>query len=470
MWCTVPHVRAVVYTRQSLDRSGDGLAVARQREDCLKLCRDRGWTVAQTVTDNDISASNGKPRPGFAQVLGMVDDRAVDVVVVWAVDRLVRKLADLEDVIERCERAGVRLATVSGDIDLSTDSGRLVGRILASVARGEMERKGARQRRANAQAAETGRPTQWAHRPFGYQADKITLVPAEAHAVAEACEQLLSGGSLRSIAQQWNAADLAPPQGAPQWKGQTVRAVLRNPRVGGLSAYKGEIVGAGSWPALVPESTWRAVRTLLDDPARGPRTRGVRTLLGGVARCYCGAPAYGTRNSLGAPAYRCRVMSGTRMGPGSTGHVARLAGVVDDYVNELVIERLSRPDAADLLIDHDRPDVEALRGRARALRARLEELGDEFAAGELPAAQLRRINERIATQLAEIEAELADAGRVSVLGSLVGVADVRAVWDGLELDRRRAVIDALMTITLFSPGRGARVFDPDTVSIKWRTS
>jgi site-specific DNA recombinase len=107
-------VRAVVYTRQSLDRSGDGLTVARQREDCLKLCRDRGWTVVQAVTDNDISAFSGKPRPGFAQVLGMVDDRAIDVVVVWAVDRLVRKLADLEDVIERCERAGVRLATVSG--------------------------------------------------------------------------------------------------------------------------------------------------------------------------------------------------------------------------------------------------------------------------------------------------------------------------------------------------------------------
>jgi site-specific DNA recombinase len=59
---------------------------------------------------------------------------------------------------------------------------------------------------------------------------------------------------------------------------------------------------------------------------------------------------------------------------------------------------------------------------------------------------------------------------VSVLGGLVGVDDVRAVWDGLELDRRRAVIDALMTITLDSPGRGARVFDPDTVQIEWKAA
>ena len=154
--------------------------------------------------------------------------------------------------------------------------------------------------------------------------------------------------------------------------------------------------------------------------------------------------------------------------PGSVGHVARLSDPVDDYVTELVIERLSRDDARDLLIDHSRPDVEELREAARALRARLDELGAEFASGELPASQLRVINDSIAAKLTTIEVEIADAGRVSVLGDLVGIGDVRAVWDGLDLDRRRAVIDALMTITLASPGRGARVFDPDTVHIDWK--
>ncbi|HEX6404594.1 MAG TPA: recombinase family protein, partial [Pseudonocardiaceae bacterium] len=174
--------------------------MARQETDCRKLCDQRNWTVTETVIDNDVSASNGKPRPGFTRVLRMIDEKSVDVVVVWAVDRLVRKLADLEDVIERCEHAEVKLATVSGDIDLSTDAGRLVGRILASVARGEMERKAARQRRAYLQRAEAGRLNPWTRRPFGYQKDKMIPVPAEARAVADACEQLLAGGTLRGIA------------------------------------------------------------------------------------------------------------------------------------------------------------------------------------------------------------------------------------------------------------------------------
>ncbi len=92
----------------------------------------------------------------------------------------VRKLTDLEDVITRTEGSGVRIATVSGDIDLSTDQGRLVGRILASVARGEVERKGARQKAARAQSAVAGKPVKWSHRSFSYYEDKVTARLAEA--------------------------------------------------------------------------------------------------------------------------------------------------------------------------------------------------------------------------------------------------------------------------------------------------
>ena len=57
--------------------------------------------------------------------------------------------------------------------------------------------------------------------------------------------------------------------------------ILLNPRIAGLSAYHGEIVGQGQWEPLVPEETWRAVRGILEDPTRKP-PRGVRTLLGGL--------------------------------------------------------------------------------------------------------------------------------------------------------------------------------------------
>ena len=162
--------RAAIYLRQSKDATGAALAVERQRADCQRLAAERGWQVVATFTDNDLSASTGKPRPGYLELLALVDTRAVDVVVAWHVDRLTRRLAELEDLIDRCEKAGVRVATVSGDLDLSTDAGRLVGRILGAVARGEIERKSARQQRAALQAAESGRE------PAGARSVSLTAI------------------------------------------------------------------------------------------------------------------------------------------------------------------------------------------------------------------------------------------------------------------------------------------------------
>jgi DNA invertase Pin-like site-specific DNA recombinase len=159
---------AVIYTRQSLDKTGDGLGIARQVEACQRLCEARAWPVATIIEDNDRSASRGV-REGYAELLAMIENRAVDRVVVLRLDRLLRRVTDLEALIELTERTGVKITTVEGDLDLSNPSGRLMGRIMASVARGEIETKSARQKLANAQAAAAGKP-HGSRRPYGYEA------------------------------------------------------------------------------------------------------------------------------------------------------------------------------------------------------------------------------------------------------------------------------------------------------------
>ena len=50
-------MRVAVYLRQSKDRDGNQLAVSRQRDECVKLCKAKGRTTTVYV-DNDISATN----------------------------------------------------------------------------------------------------------------------------------------------------------------------------------------------------------------------------------------------------------------------------------------------------------------------------------------------------------------------------------------------------------------------------
>ena len=51
-------MRVAVYLRQLKDRDGNQLAVSRQRDECVKLCKAKGRTTTVYV-DND-SATNGK--------------------------------------------------------------------------------------------------------------------------------------------------------------------------------------------------------------------------------------------------------------------------------------------------------------------------------------------------------------------------------------------------------------------------
>ena len=113
-------VRAAIYVRISKDRTGAGLGVARQEEDCRALCERRGWLIARVYVDNDVSAYSGKPRPAWRELLADLEAGRMDAVVCWHVDRLTRSPRELEDVIDLHDGQGIALATVTGEIDLST--------------------------------------------------------------------------------------------------------------------------------------------------------------------------------------------------------------------------------------------------------------------------------------------------------------------------------------------------------------
>src|SRR4051812_13288617 len=107
-----------IYARQSLDRTGAGLAVERQVEDCKKLGKQLKLPGAPTIyADNDISATSGKPRPQYMKLLAALRDGKHPHLVVWHADRLHRRVAELEPFIAIIEASRVRIHTVrSGEL------------------------------------------------------------------------------------------------------------------------------------------------------------------------------------------------------------------------------------------------------------------------------------------------------------------------------------------------------------------
>jgi len=107
-------VRAAIYTRQSLDKAGEGAAVGRQETECRDLCERHGWAVAKVYIDNDRSATKGF-RPAWAELLADLRGGRYDVLVCWHTDRLYRRLRDLvDDVIAEARRRGIRVGPGRG--------------------------------------------------------------------------------------------------------------------------------------------------------------------------------------------------------------------------------------------------------------------------------------------------------------------------------------------------------------------
>lgn len=467
-----------MYLRQSRDSEGNELAISRQRDGCLTLCQSKGWDDIREYPDNDRSATNGKPRPKYQQMLKDIEAGKVARVVVWDLDRLHRQPIELEHFMKLADDKRLGLATVTGDVDLGTDNGRLFARIKGAVGMAEVERKSARQKAAAEQMARLeggGRPW-WPQRPFGFDADPdpltgrwwtakrdptvynvIRLHPTEARLVRDAYSHFLAGTELRAIARMWTEAGVKTPRGNT-WSGTRVRELLLLARNAGLRELRGEVVGKGTWPAIVTEETWRAAHSKITSRPTGPY-RGRKYLLSGIARCGgCGSALTSHISSRGKRQYACYQCH----------KVSRSGERLDALIIETVVRRLARPDAVELLISDDgEVDTGALREQRRALEDGLVQLGRDFA--NAPAAFRQSALEDIQEKLDAIDVQLLDTVKVDVFEDLIGADDVRAAFDSLDLGRRRTIVDALMTITVNPVGKGTgRVFDPAYIDIRWK--
>ena len=88
----------------------------------------------------------------------------------------------------------------------------------------------------------------------------------------------------------------------------------------------------------------------------------------------------------------------------------------------------------------------------------------------LSAADLKTRQARLAEKLAGVQAELRSAAGHNPVADLAGRPDAAEVWLGLDLGRRRAILDAVAIVWVLPlakpPGRAP--FNPDSIKIKWK--
>lgn len=443
-------MRAVIYNRISRDRNSDGAAVERQNKKAVALAKSRGWTVVNTYTDNGLSAtSKAVRRPHYEAMRSAYERGEFDALICYDLDRLTRQPRQLEDWVDAAEGRGLAIVTLNGEADLTTDGGRMFARVKVAVARAEVERKGQRQRDAYEQRAAQGMAHS-ARRLTGYAADG-SVDEAEAAFVRSLFEGFANGETVIGLARKHGRGP------------SSIRKMLTNPRYCGRRIYSvkgtdGKVTTTttiGTWTPLVSEALFDRVNRRLADPAR------VNNVSKSTARKHLGSGLYVCADC--GVRLLARGAKG-RIGCPSCGMTRGMAHI-DELVLGVLWARLTAPDGL-ALAERD-PDLDPLRERVLALQEARKRVLGMLAKGLTDEAEAEAALREVKAELDTLNAAIAKADGPTLA---LTAEEAAGGLDSTTLDRRRALLEGLMTVTVHRAPNGVRKFDPATVITEWKTA
>lgn len=306
--------RAVLYARLSVTAE-ESVSIERQLDSCRKYAEAQGWQVVGEFVDDGVSASKNRPeqRKGWQALTA----EQFDVVVIWKIDRLARRLKHFWQTYHQLDSQARTLASVTDHLDMSTTIGQIVAGILAGFAQMEAEAISARVSDSRTYLLKQGRVVGGAL-AYGYTKTEnpdgpgYVLAPhPEQHPVlAEMARRVSGGATVHSVMRWLNATGTPTRSGRGEWGYSMVEALLRNPLLAGMVAFNpgvatgdlkprergaGVLLGANGLPvvhphlAVMPVAAWRTMQAELGDRAKPlDRNAGMKSSAAWSGLIWCG--------------------------------------------------------------------------------------------------------------------------------------------------------------------------------------
>lgn len=324
----------------------------RQLEKCKELCEKRGYEVVGVADDPGVSAAVPPfERPELGPWLKT--PQRYDILVFYRMDRLVRRLADLADLISWGQEHHIKLVSATeAFLDLDAPFGDIIALLVAKVAEMELEAIRARTGSASKHTITAGR---WRGGvpPWGYIPEKdgkrhrLVQDASQVEVIREVVDRVLKHESLRSIAHDLTTRGVLTPRdrfaqvkgrepSGYEWHSAPLKRALTSPAMLGRVVTRDAVLGADGQPlrdakgnrvlgseTIVVDETGTPVvraepivtkevfdrvgRELAGRENRKEPTKRSSALLTQVLFCgECGRPAYRLKGGQGRqPRYRC---------------------------------------------------------------------------------------------------------------------------------------------------------------------
>jgi DNA invertase Pin-like site-specific DNA recombinase len=502
-------------TRLSSDPQGHRKEHATQRGSIIGIQERNGWApIAESdwFADTDASGSKkGVDRPGWERLLHIlaheIDPRTTKpIVVLGALDRATRRLGVMEDFVELLEPLGGELwSQREGQFDIRPGS-RLPLYMQTVYSKHETEVIKVRTDIGVAAAAEAGRPHGrvaygWRRVVDGGSAGRARsrreIDPDQAGVVQECAHRVIAGEALNAICVDLNTrcpachpaacTDDTHPRGVPapwagrpykrdkvtkeplawssdHWDARKLRQVLLRKMNVGVRTWRHDGGAAqefeGQWEPILAVDVYEQVCAVLKAPERRTsRSSTTKHLLSGIATCaVCEKQVWAQPRPKDTYqyAYRCKAKA----------HVVKAMARTDQVVEAGIVEVLGSKRVRDHLRKQDNGETQRALDKIAALDRNIEELDLAHTADPeaMPLSRVLRMTKDFQAQKERLEVIVKRRNDAAVYAELALADDVAAAWEATPIDRKRAVISALVTVVLHpTQRRGRTAFDPATI-------
>ena len=457
-------MQADIYSRKS--SADGGKSVAQQDEECADGIAEHGWGAGRKFTDDNRSASRyaTKRRESYEELVKHIASGDCEILALWETARGGRREVTYFELLELCREHGTKIYVFTHDrlYDLTRrsdwrslaqeviDSADLSGKISEGSQRGKRK------------IAMMGKPA--GKLLFGYVREydshtreylRQTEHPEQAPVIRRMAEAVLEGRSLAGIARELNTDGIPRPSGPGTWRSRDVRRYTMQPAYVCKRVHRGEVLPdvEADWPNILDMHTWRQCRQLLGDPTRlKHQGSDMKWMLTGIVSCGrdgCDGVLRPHRSQQ-VRRYACSVC--WRLSVGGQD--------LDDFISEVVVDRLRQPDAADVFRPRtDDAAVQAAEAEAEELRRLLREYRALAKARRISPASFADFEADLQPQITAAERRVRELTAPAPVPELedMDAADVAARWYDLPPRIQREVIRLLMRITVIpAPKPGAR--------------
>ena len=310
--------RAVLLARVSTTGQSDNFSIPTQLAAMREYAARHDFSIIGEFTDDHTGTVPVAERPGGRQVYDLLRKHAVDVVILYTIDRVARD----EDVLEYgifkrdCKRAGAELHFCDTGKTADSIMGSLIEHFKAAAAAEELQKIRERSQRGRMAKVKAGKwigiKTPFGYRKIGMKRDaRLEPEPVQVSLLRRIFAMYLGKEgykplSMHLIAYTLTKDGIPTPRGArPEWGQTTIRALLTNRLFIGEVHFAGHVTVMPEL-AIIPRAWFDQAQLRLEKNRRlAQRNRKHEYLLSNRIRCACGRSMYGITRGNDLQYYRC---------------------------------------------------------------------------------------------------------------------------------------------------------------------